>query len=62
MAMRTTQVSPQPFNDKGPNYSDYLGIGTLRGEFERGEIVLKALYGNREGGQYNQVAEFRVWR
>ena len=48
----------QPFNDKGPNYSDILGIGTLRGEFDRGEVVLKALYGHREGGQYNQVQNF----
>ena len=41
---------PQPFDDRGPNYSDLLSIATLKGEYDRAEIVLKGLYGRRTGG------------
>ncbi len=48
----------QPFDDRGPNYSDILSIATLQGEYDRAEIVFKGLYGRRTGGQYNQVQNF----
>ena len=48
----------QPFDDRGPNYSDLLSIATLQGEYDRAEIVFKGLYGRRTGGQYNQVQNF----
>ena len=48
-------TATQPINEKGPDFEELMVLGTLRGEFERGEITLKALHGTREGGQYNQV-------
>ncbi|MHA7900479.1 MAG: TonB-dependent receptor [Henriciella sp.] len=45
----------QPFEPKGPQYDEYLGIGTLQGSFERTDITLKVMHGNRDGGQYSIV-------
>ena len=44
----------QPLGQTGPDYEELLFLGTLKGEFDRGELTLKVLNGSREGGQYTQ--------
>ncbi|MEQ9434260.1 MAG: TonB-dependent receptor [Hyphomonas sp.] len=42
----------QPVDQNGPRFAEVMAIGTLQGEFDRGEITLKAVHGNRTGGQF----------
>ena len=44
----------QPLNQHGPDFEELVIQGTLRGEFDRGSITLKAFNASREGGQYTQ--------
>lgn len=50
----TVEQPPESF---GPNYGQYVAVGTLRGEFDRGDISLKVYTGERDGdiSDYNQI-------
>ena len=47
-------LAAQPFEENGPNYDSTLVVGTLFGEFDRGDIAFKVYHAELEGGQYNQ--------
>ena len=47
-------TATQPLNQTGPDFEELMFLGTLQGEFDRGDITLKVISGNREGGQYSQ--------
>lgn len=43
----------QPVSSTGPNYDEFQINGTLRGEFDRGDVTIKILHATREGkGHY----------
>ena len=44
----------QPNNDLGPDFEEYMFVGTLKGEFDRGDVTLKGLTASREGDIYGQ--------
>ena len=48
-------TAQQPNNDLGPDFEEFMFTGTLKGEFDRGDITLKALRAQREGDIYAQT-------
>ncbi len=49
----------QPFDSTGPDFEEVVAIGTLRGEFDRGDVSLKGYRAQRDGNDYNQTQYFR---
>lgn len=52
---RGDPTARQPFDNTGPDYSEVMAVGTLRGEYDRLTVSLKGILGRREGNDYNQV-------
>ena len=47
-------LAAQPFEENGPNFDSTVVVGTLFGEFERGDVAFKVYHAELDGGQYNQ--------
>ncbi len=45
----------QPFDTTGPDFTEYVTIATLHGEFERGDVTLKVYNGQRDGGAHSWI-------
>ena len=47
-------AAARPFDEHGPNFDSTLVVGTVRGEFDRGDVAFKLYHAELDGGQYNQ--------
>ncbi len=49
----------QPADRTGPDFDEIVAVGTLRGEFDRGDVSFKVYRGERDGNDYNQIQIYR---